>query len=347
MDDITRIKNEVKVQKALTGTHRLIRFTVGRLAGVGWPLVEYLRALTPRYEPHLIALWAERGDLTIDGGPCRTDQPVATGQLVELKAPLPPPDPTYTPPPLELLYEDEHLAMANKQPGHLAHQAGKVMTGTLLNQLQDLQLARGRDPADARLVNRIDRDTSGLVLISWTLDCHIGLAKALEERRIHKRYQALCHGVPGDSHGRWTDPIGPPTTPTVRRVVRADGQSADTEFTVEASVGTGAAGFARLGIDLHTGRQHQIRVHASHHGHPLVGDWVYGAACAELPGQALHAAELELVHPITGALLHITAPLPRMFTDLWQRLSAGGQPTPQVLNPEQRSKLNLDAPGCV
>jgi hypothetical protein len=99
--------------------------------------------------------------------------------------------------------------------------------------------------------------------------------------------------------------------------------------------------FSLLRITLHTGRQHQIRVHAAHHGCPLVGDWMYGTPCAELCGQALHAAELAFTHPLTGEALRFETPLPRRFRTLWEALQAGGDVTPIPLNPGQRSRLGL------
>jgi 23S rRNA pseudouridine1911/1915/1917 synthase len=94
---------------------------------------------------------------------------------------------------------------------------------------------------------------------------------------------------------------------------------------------------------LHTGRQHQIRVHAAHHGHPLVGDWVYGTPCAELPGQALHAALISFPHPRTGTVVSCESPWPAPLADLWQQLENGGVPTMKPLNPEQRARLHLPA----
>ncbi len=343
------IRNEVIVTRQLTNEHRLIRFAVGKRWGLTRSVADYLRAIQPRYEPELIARWCAGGHVTVDGVAATYEQLIKTGQIVELRAALPPADPTFRVPPLTLLYEDEFLAVAAKNPGQLAHQAGKIMTGTLLNQLQDRIIARGGDANDVRLVNRIDRDTSGLVLISYRLDVHVTLSDALSvrglgDRGIHKEYQALAHGVPTPAAGHWLEPLGPDDRPTVRRIVRADGQACDTEYQVEESTPAdvaGASAFSRLRLTLHSGRQHQIRVHAAHHGCPLIGDWVYGSPCAELPGQALHAAVLAFTHPITGDALRVEAPLPTAFTALWARLRAGGTPTTLALNATQRSKLGM------
>ncbi len=332
------IRNEVKVAKVLTSAHRRVEFTVGRRHVDGIDLARYVRAVMPRYELDFIHRWCAQGHCTVDDRPARGDQALATGQRVLLLVPLPPPDPDYLVPPLELLWRDRHFAIANKPPGHLAHQAGAIMTGTLLNQLQDLVLAEGGDPAEVRLVNRIDRDTSGIVLVSFALDVHVALSRDLEGRALRKEYLAICHGCPEPLDGAWLDPLGPGDPRSIAHVVRPDGKPSHTEYHVIDTVGR----FSLLRLVLHTGRQHQIRVHAAHHRCPLVGDWVYGEPCAELPGQALHAAALAGRHPVSGEALRWEAPLPSVFTALWQRLQDGGGPTGIPLNPIQRGKLGHD-----
>jgi 23S rRNA pseudouridine1911/1915/1917 synthase len=337
------IRNEVKVTKTLTSTHRRVAFVVGKRHPAGTGLVAYVRAICPRYEPHYIARWCEQGRLKVNDQPVGiTHQPV-TGEQIELHVELPPPDPSYTPPPLNIVWHDDHLAVLCKEPGHLAHQAGKVMTGTLINQLQDWMLAQGRSAADVRLVNRIDRDTSGLVLASFDLPAHVGISESVAKREVHKEYLAICEGIPTEDHGEWKDPIGESPRSTVLRMVRPDGLPCRTEYHVIGIAPATALsrGFALLRIVLHTGRQHQIRVHASHHGYPLVGDWMYGMACEELPGQALHAAALGFVHPLTGEAIKVQAPLPARFQALWDHLRAGGTLTPLALNEGQRSRLGL------
>jgi 23S rRNA pseudouridine1911/1915/1917 synthase len=333
------IKNEVKVAKRLTATHREISFRVGRHHGLDLTLADYVRALCPRYAPELVTRWIADGRLTVDGKPTAPGLKLAPEMLVELRVPLPPPDPTYVPPPLNLLHADEDLLVANKEVGHLAHQAGRIMTDTLLNQLQDWVLAHGGDPNQVRLVNRIDRHTSGIVLASRHLDAHIDLSRAIERRQVLKEYRAICHRVPAPRQGHWLDPIGDGDGTSVARVVRADGQACDTEYEVLETAKN--QGFALLRLILHTGRQHQIRVHAAHHGCPLVGDWVYGTPCREFDGQALHAAVLEFAHPRDQRRLRIEAPFPPTLARLWESLKAGGQVTPATLNDEQKSKLGL------
>ena len=331
------IRNEVKVRKELTGTHRHVEFTVAKRHILDVDLATYVMALCQRYPREYLERWCADGRVTVDGQHAAADQRLATGQRVILHIPLPPPDPTYTVPPLELLWHDEHCACANKATGHLAHQAGRIMTGTLLNQLQDRQLAAGGQAADVRLVNRIDRDTSGILLASFSHAAHVALSQAMADKLFHKEYLAICHGVPVESHGHWREPIGVPREGSSLRCVRDDGLPSHTTYTVEAT--DPDQRFALLRIILHTGRQHQIRVHASHHGHPLVGDWCYGQPCEELPGQALHAAVLGFPHPVTGANIRVEAPLRDSLAKMWAALGAGATPTPRELTEDQRSKL--------
>lgn len=370
--DSEAIRNEVPVERQLTSTHRILRFTVGRVHGKGWRLDKYLAALMPTISRAMIQRWVDRGAATIDGEVVTGRPAIRPGQRIELHAPLPERDEDQGyPQPLEILYRDRWLLAANKPPGQLAHQAGKVMTGTLINQVQDWYEREGGDPQQVRLVNRIDRDTSGIVLLSLDVKAHAIVSQAMEARDLDKEYRALCHGSPPDDHGNWRDPIGEGPAETIQRVVRPDGQECHTEYFVLERAACGvptvlpehdgsetnrrpaptsadehatrrtprAAPFSLLRLLLHTGRQHQIRVHAANNGCPLVGDWVYGEACQELDGQALHAALMEFAHPIERRTVRIDAPFPRLLAELWSRLQAGRMLTPRLLSDDQLSKL--------
>jgi 23S rRNA pseudouridine1911/1915/1917 synthase len=368
--DSEAIRNEVPVERLLTGTHRILKFSVGRVHGKGWRLDKYLAALMPTISRAMIQRWLDRGAATIDGVVVSGRPQIRPGQRIVLTAPLPEraEDQGY-PGPLEILYRDRWLLAANKPPGQLAHQAGKTMTGTLLNQAQDWFEAQGGDPQQVRLVNRIDRDTSGIVLLSLDVGAHTTVSQAMEARDLDKEYRAICHGSPADDHGDWRDPIGEGPPESIQRVVRPDGQECHTEyFVLERTDASGARSpesgvdstvadqhqrrtmdpgprtpdpgrFSLLRLLLHTGRQHQIRVHAAHNGCPLVGDWVYGQGCEELGGQALHAALMEFAHPVEKRSVRIEAPFPRLLADLWTRLNSGGSLTPRTLSEEQLSKL--------
>ena len=339
--DSEAIRNEVPVERILTSAHRILKFSVGRVHGKGWRLDKYLAALMPTISRAMIQRWLDRGSATVDGVVVTGRPQIRAGQRVVLTAPLPERDEDRGyPQALEILYRDRWLLAANKPPGQLAHQAGKTMTGTLLNQVQDWFEAQGGDPQQVRLVNRIDRDTSGIVLLSLDVGAHTTVSQAMEARDLDKEYRALCHGSPADDHGDWRDPIGDGPADSIQRVVRADGQECHTEFFVlERSDAPDAGRFSLLRLLLHTGRQHQIRIHAAHNGCPLVGDWVYGEACEQLDGQALHAALMEFAHPVEKRTLRIEAPFPRKLAELWSHLKSGGTLTPRVLSEEQLSKL--------
>ncbi len=349
--DDDRIRGEVVVERELTSEHRILRFVVPKQhappAMAAWRLDRYLHALLPTISRSMIQGWVDRGAATVDGVVAQARDRVKAGTRVVLTAPLPERDlDAPAPAALEILYRDRWLMACNKPPGQLAHQAGKTMSGTLLNQLMDLLASEGLDPRDARLVNRIDRDTSGIVLVSLDAGAHTRLAKAMEARDLRKEYRAICTGAPLSDAGSWLDPIGAGDGVSIARVVRADGQACHTDFEVleratPPSAGAAAA-HALLRLRLHTGRQHQIRVHAAHHGHALVGDWVYGTPCAELPGQALHSALLAFAHPMHAGEVLIEAPFPRLLSALWQRLRDGGTVTPLALSDEQRSKLGVE-----
>ncbi len=333
------IRNEIKVERRVgDGGERVFRFATGRRHGLGWFLPRYLRAVGPRWPDELLTKWCEDGRCLVDGQVVGAQWQVVPGRQVELRI-APPADEGHRPPPLTLLWHDRHVAFANKPTGQLAHQAGKQLSGTLLNQLQDWAVTQGIDPNEVRLLNRIDRETSGIVIATCDLTAHQRLAVQLDQRAIRKAYQAICTGVPDPCEGEWSEPIGPLGEQTIRRGVLPDGQSSRTEYHVETVAADGRHAIIRL--ELHTGRQHQIRVHATHHGHPLVGDWVYGAAVAELPGQALHAWVVECAHPMTGEQLRIEAPFPPALAALWERLRDGGSATPVELSVDQRSKLGL------
>jgi 23S rRNA pseudouridine1911/1915/1917 synthase len=332
------IRGEVKVERIATGAKRIVRFAIGRTHGRNWRLDKYLHAILPTISRSLLRRWIEQGCVTVDGAVATPRDKVAPGQAVELRQPLPPPPPEAAgrPGPV-LLREDPRFLVYAKPAGMLAHQAGKILSGTLINHVQSYLEERARDPADARLVNRIDRDTSGIVLASLDLESHVALSAALEAHSLRKEYRAICHGVPEPASGSWLDPIKEAGEESIAMRIAPDGKASHTDYEV---LGIAPGGrYALLRVLLRTGRQHQIRIHAAHNGHPLVGDWVYGAPCAELPGQALHSAILEFPHPRSGETIRVEAPLPPALAALWERLAAGGDVAPVPLDDDQRARL--------
>ena len=337
------IRNESRITKELTATHRRIAVLVGPHAGVGWRADKFLAAALVTLSRSLIRSWFDQGYARINGKVIKASQKVRAGDRLLLVCPLPPNPEQYAaePPPLQILYDRDGILAVNKPPGQLAHQAGRVLTGTLLNQLQDLMEQRGGDPSQARLVNRIDRDTSGIVLCTLDEEVNRALSIALQDGAFSKRYRAICLGVPEPEHGDWRQSIrDDPTGRSIARQVHPLGQVCHTEYRVlERAPGDR---YALLDIDLHTGRQHQIRVHAAANGHPLVGDWTYGPACVELAGQALHAAELTFPHPHTGEPVTITAPLTDALAELWGHLRSGDDLTTRPLTADECRKLGVE-----
>lgn len=341
---VSEISREVRVQRRSDTWGRHLRVQAGQTAGIGERLDVFLAAALRTFSRTLLRRWIDAGHVTCGGRSVDAAQPVRAGEVFDLHLPHPPPPAGHqvTPEQLAILLDEAGVLVLNKPVGQLSHPAGKVLTGTLLGQLQQHLAATGRDPAQARLVNRIDRDTSGIVLATCEAAAHRTLCAHLRAHELAKEYLALCHGLPDPPEGRWLDPI---VERCDRRSIALhcgpEGKPSDTAYrVVEAAPG---GRFCLLRLRLHTGRQHQIRLHASAHGCPLVGDWVYGTPCTELPGQALHAVALDFPHPATGATIHIEAPLLGDLATLWDRLRAGGEPTPRDLDPGERRRLGLPA----
>lgn len=261
----------------------------------------------------------------VDGKTARASASLSSGQLVAVDFPEAEPPRTLAPAaiPLEVVFEDEHLAVIDKPAGLVVHPAPGHWDDTLVNAL----VARGTTlsgGAEGRpgIVHRLDRDTSGLMLVAKTDPVHRKLSQALAARRIKRTYAALVWGHLGSGRRVIDAPLGRHPKDRKRMTVTPDGRPART--TAETVARFEFAELVRLQLD--TGRTHQIRVHLAHIGHPIVGDPVYGAGGsrrvsgparvdarlleAAVPRQALHAARLELIHPATGARLLLTSEWP-------------------------------------
>lgn len=208
--------------------------------------------------------------------------------------------------PLNVVFEDDTVIVVNKVAGMVTHPAHGWPDGTLVNALLAHVGALPGDPMRAGLVHRLDRDTSGLLLIAKTPEALTTLGRAMQKRYIAREYLGIVTGTPADAAGTLEGSIGRDPQNRMKYAVRADGKHAVTHFAIHERL-TGAT---ELKFTLDTGRTHQIRVHMAAYGNPIVNDVVYGRRDrrAELPGQALHAWRLSFKHPQTRELLTFTAP---------------------------------------
>lgn len=212
--------------------------------------------------------------------------------------------------PLDIIYQDQDFLVINKPPGMSIHPSRRGGTGTLANAVTHYWLKKGR-PTLFRPINRLDRDTSGLVLIGSSQFAHQGVFRQFDRRLIDRQYTALVEGVVEDDFGSIDLPIARLDETSRRRIVHPEGQPAVTKYRVLKRYPS----HTLLALRLETGRTHQIRVHLSHLGHPLCGDRFYGGSDTLIDRQALHAGMLSFTHPRCGEEVTLTAPLPGDIQD--------------------------------
>lgn len=288
----------------------------------GRRLDQALAELLPEYSRSRLKDWIEGGRVLVDGRALRPRDKLAGGEsivvdaLVESRA-----EAAAEPIALAIVYEDRHLLVVDKPAGLVVHPGAGNPRGTLQNALLHREPALGRLPR-AGIVHRLDKDTSGLLVVGRTLAAHTGLVRQLEARDIEREYEAICCGVM-TAGGTVDAPIGRHPVDRVRMAVREAGRPAVTHYRVLARF----RAHTHVRVRLETGRTHQIRVHLAHIGHPLVGDRVYGGRLALPKGatpelvatlrgfrrQALHSARLEFDHPVTGLRVVCEAAPPADF----------------------------------
>lgn len=205
---------------------------------------------------------------------------------------------------LQIAYEDEALLIVEKPPLQNTIPSREHPTGSLANVVAK-HFEDNEIPATLHIATRLDRDTSGLVCIAKNRHIHHMLSMQQQEKKMKRRYDAFAHGNFQDKKFVITEPIGRKDTSIIEREVRPDGQFAQTEVEVLQEFD----GFSHVELGLNTGRTHQIRVHLSHIGHPLLGDDLYGGERLRISRQALHCKSLELVHPVSGEPLFFTSAL--------------------------------------
>ena len=267
------------------------------------------------------------GDVEVNGEPVLVrSHRLAVGDVVDIdladrvdSAPLEP-DPSV---PVEVVHADEDVIVVDKSAGVVVHPGAGHATGTLVHGLlaRFPELAGVGEPDRPGIVHRLDRDTSGLLMVARTPAAHADLVAQLAARTVDRRYQALAWGHLEHRAGRIDGPIGRSRRHRTRMAVTAEGRPAITDYRVLAEPSE-PVDVTRLELRLHTGRTHQIRVHLRSIGHPVVGDELYGGVrqSFDVPRLFLHAELLGFDHPRTGAHLELRSPLPADLAEVLARL---------------------------
>ena len=296
----------------------------------GQRLDQALARMFPEFSRSRLKSWLLQGYITVDERSMRPRDAVAGGETVLLK---PQPELALHSEPevleLDIIFEDKDCLVVHKPAGLVVHPGAGNQRGTLMNGLLHHFAALGQLPR-AGIIHRLDKDTSGLLLVAKTLQAHTALVRALAEREIARHYLAICRGVLTGG-GSISDPIARHPVDRLRMSVQRDGKAAITHFRVIERF------FAHtyISVQLETGRTHQIRVHFAHRRHALVGDQTYGGRLA-IPGgasdrlrdtlrrfrrQALHAEKLVFMHPASGEEISLQVEPPADFTDLLSALA--------------------------
>ncbi|HMR70709.1 MAG TPA: RluA family pseudouridine synthase [Rubrivivax sp.] len=284
---------------------------------------------------HLQSLVA-RGLVAVDGAPVRqASRRVRAGQRIAVGLVPTEESLAFRPQamPITVLYEDDALLVLDKPAGLVVHPAAGNWSGTLLNGLLARHPGAERLPR-AGIVHRLDKDTSGVMVVGKSLPAVTALARAIAERRVQRRYLAIAHGELREPALRIDAPIGRDPVSRVRMAVVAGGKPARTDVARVAA----RDGCSALACTLHTGRTHQIRVHLASRGHPLVADALYGGRPAlGMTRQALHALRLELPHPDDGRVLGIDCAPPADFARAWESVAGQAAAWPGAADDGRRS----------
>jgi 23S rRNA pseudouridine1911/1915/1917 synthase len=279
--------------------------------------------LFPEHSRSALARLIEEGNATVDGKPVlKPSSRVETGQTIVLNVPAATASPLVSQDlPINVLYEDDDLIVLDKPPGVVVHPAAGHADGTVVNALlfhvKDLSGIGGE--LRPGIVHRLDKDTSGVLLVAKHDESHRKLTSAWHDESFRKEYVAIVYGTPSNDRGTVDAPIGRDPRDRKKMSVVEGGRASATEYVVAERLRHACL----LRLRLRSGRTHQIRVHMKHLGHPLIGDPVYSGPqwkgipdrklqriIADFSRQALHAARLTFVHPRSGASMTVEAPLP-------------------------------------
>jgi 23S rRNA pseudouridine1911/1915/1917 synthase len=301
------------------------------LDSAGQRLDQVLAGLLPQYSRTRIKDWIESGQVLVNGAQMRPKERMIGGERVALDAVLPAVDVVKAQPiELDLVHQDPAVLVINKPAGLVVHPGAGNNSGTLQNALLHFDPNLAELPRSG-IVHRLDKDTTGLMVVARTVPAHTALVRAIEAREVQRHYEAICVGAM-TAGGTVDAPIDRHPVDRLRMAVRYGGREAVTHYRVVQRFRC----HTHVRVQLETGRTHQIRVHLAHIHYPLVGDAVYGGrlllpkqASPELidllrgmPRQALHAAQLAFEHPITSEPLQFEAVLPADMQVLLQALAA-------------------------
>lgn len=313
--------------------HRVRKRLVGRR------LDKYLHGRYPRISRTILQRYIKQGLVVVNGLPTKASYEPAAGDIVQIS--LPPPPPSDVVPeniPLDILYEDEWMMAINKAAGMVCHPAYAGQRGTVANAAAHYAttLSQGDDPFRPGIMHRLDKNTTGILLIAKTDEAHWRIALQFERRTMRKEYFAICEGhvkLDGDLIRK---PLAAHPETTQRMILPGTNpprQAMFKEAITEYRVSTRFRGYTTVDLFPKTGRTHQLRVHMSSIGHPILGDGLYGGhpvSELELSGQgsreplithqALHARRIRLIHPIRETPLELEAPLPERITRILELL---------------------------
>lgn len=267
-----------------------------------------------------IQLLIEEENVLVNNEPIKSNYKVQRNDEIQIY--IPEPEPIDVIPediPLDILYEDEDVVVVNKPQGMVVHPSAGHSKGTLVNALlyhiDDLSGINGK--IRPGIVHRLDKDTSGALVIAKNDEAHVHLSEQLQDRSMKRKYWTLVHGVLPHNHGTIDAPIGRDPKNRQQFTVVTGGKESVTHFRVLERF----KDYSLLEVSLETGRTHQIRVHLKYINFPVAGDEVYGPKkTLQGKGQFLHAHTIEFIHPRTGELMHFEAPIPQVFEKTLEQL---------------------------
>ncbi len=227
--------------------------------------------------------------------------------------------------PIEIIYEDKDIIVVNKPKGMVVHPANGNPDGTLVNAIMSIckdSLSGIGGEIRPGIVHRLDKDTSGILIVAKNDKAHVNMSEQIKKHEVKKTYIALVRGVVKENEATIDMPIGRSNSDRKKMAVTKNGRNAITHIKVLKRYKK----YTLLEINIETGRTHQIRVHLSHIGYPIIGDYIYSNGKNEfgIVGQCLHAKSLEFEHPITGNKMKLEAPLPEYFQEILEELDSDG-----------------------